>query len=177
MSDNATPEGTPAVETPVVTDTPLEKPAETKVYDETYVKSLRDEAAAARIAKKTAVEAAEKALKEAHAAEIAAKDLAYTELQNELGSAWIELEKVYTAVEAKVPSDKVRAFVEILEGSDAESISESAKSRLELIGGFDKKTPAYDPSQGSGGKQQPLALNGDGILNAMMAVLDKRPRR
>ncbi|QGH80574.1 scaffolding protein [Mycobacterium phage Rahalelujah] len=174
MSDIATPDSTPEA-TPAVTETPMEPTG--KVYDEAYVKSLRDEAAAARIAKRDAVEAAEKALKDAHAAEIAAKDLAYTELQNELGNSWIELEKVYTAVDAKVPSDKVRAFTAILQGSDAETIQASAKSSLDLIGGFDTKGPAYDPSQGLGGKQPPLALNGDGILNAMMAVLDKRPRR
>ncbi|QFG04590.1 scaffolding protein [Mycobacterium phage Keziacharles14] len=171
MSDIATPEGTPAV-----TDTPLEKAPEAKVYDEAYVKSLRDEAASARIAKRDAVEVAEKALKEAHQAELAAKDLAYTELQNELGTAWVELEKLYTTVDAKVPSDKVRQFMAILQGTDKDSIAESAKANLELIGGFDSKSPAFDPSQGRGGKQPPLALNGDGILNAMMAVLDKRPR-
>ncbi|QFG12514.1 scaffolding protein [Mycobacterium phage Toaka] len=172
MSDIATPDST----TPAVTDTPLEKAPEGKVYDEVYVKGLRDEAAAARIAKRDAVETATKELKEAHAAELAAKDVSYTELQNELGNAWIELEKVYVALDAKVPSDKVRAFTAILQGNDAESIGASAKSSLDLIGGFDSKGPAYDPSQGRGGTP-PLALNGDGILNAMIAVLDKRPRR
>lgn len=139
---------------------------EPKLFDEAYVKSLRDEAASARIAKKDAVEAAEKALKDAHAAELAARDTAYLELQNELGAAWIELEKIQTSLDAKVPSDKVKQFVSILQGEDKDSIQESAKSALQLFGGFDSKTPAFDPTQGSGGRN-PMALNGDPILDAI----------
>lgn len=172
MSDSTTPDSTPAGEaTPEVTDKPLEKAPEVKTYDEDYVKGLRQEAAAARVAKKDAVEAAERALKEAHAAELAARDTAYTELQNELGQAWIRLQKIETSLAAKVPSDKVLAFVEILQGTDADSIAESAKKNLELIGGFDKKpVPGFDPTQGFGGNK-PLPLNGDPILNAMKGVL------
>ena len=160
---------TPAA-TPVV-EAPLESKG--KVYDEAYVKELRDEAAAARIAKKTAVEEAESALKTAHSQELADRDTAYAALQNELGSAWIELEKVYTAVEAKVPSDRVRAFVDILEGTDKDTIAESVKTRLDLFGGFEEKQrqiPAYDPSQGRGGKP-PIPLNGDPILGAIKSAL------
>lgn len=167
MSDSATPEGTPA-ETPEV-KTPEQTP---KVYDEAYVKELRNEAAAARHAKKDAVEAAVKELKDAHAAELSARDVAYTELQNELGKAWIELEKIHTSLSAKVPSDKVLAFVEILQGADKDSITESAKKNLELIGGFDKKpVPGFDPTQGFGGRKEDMPLNGDPILNAMKGVL------
>ncbi|AXH46759.1 scaffolding protein [Mycobacterium phage Acolyte] len=170
MSDTATPEGTPAGEpTPVVTDKPLEPTP--KTYDETYVKELRQEAAAARVAKKDAVEAAVKEAKEASTAELVARDTRITELENELGNAWTLLQKYETSLDAKVPSDKVRAFVEILQGSDADSITESAKKNLELIGGFDKKpVPGFDPTQGFGGNK-PLPLNGDPILNAMKGVL------
>ncbi|QGJ88767.1 scaffolding protein [Mycobacterium phage Yecey3] len=173
MSDIATPEGTPAGEG-APTPTPME-PAP-KVYDEAYVKSLRDEAAAARIAKRDAVVAAEAALKEAHARELAERDTAYTELQNSLGEAWIELEKYQVAVDAKVPSDKVRQFVAILQGTDAETIGASAKSSLDLIGGFDTKGPAFDPSQGRGGKP-PIPLNGDPILAALTAAVNGKRAR
>ncbi|WKW87230.1 scaffolding protein [Mycobacterium phage Chargerpower] len=169
MSDTATPEGTPAEGAPAAVVDP-HKP-EPKLYDEAYVKSLRDEAAAHRVAKKDAVEAAEKALKEAHAAELAARDVAYTELQNELGNAWIELEKLYVSIEAKVPSEKVRSFVEILQGSDKETIGESAKKNLDLFGGFETRSPAFDPTQGFGGKPKDLPLNGDPILAAVNAAL------
>lgn len=163
MSDTTNTESTTeAASTPAV-DKPLE--AQPKLFDEAYVKSLREEAAAARVAKKDAVDAAVKELSDKHAAELAARDTAYTELQNQLGQAWIELEKLYTTIDAKVPSDKVRAFVSILQGEDKESIQASAKSAYELAGGFNTKSPAFDPTQGFGGKDLPL--NGDPILEAI----------
>ncbi|QDF18413.1 scaffolding protein [Mycobacterium Phage Rachaly] len=163
MSENTTTEGTPAAQTPAV-EKPLE--AQPKLFDEAYVKSLRDEAAAARVAKKDAVDAAVKELSDKHAAELAARDTAYTELQNELGKAWIELEKLQTTIALKVPSDKVNAFVSILQGTDKESIEASAKSAYELAGGFNTKTPAFDPTQGFGGRSE-VPLNGDPILEAI----------
>ncbi|QFG11817.1 scaffolding protein [Mycobacterium phage SemperFi] len=167
MSDTATPEGTPAAETPEV-----KAPETPKVYDEAYVKELRQEAAAARVAKKDAVDAAVKAANEAHTAELSARDVRITELENELGKAWTLLQKYETTIDAKVPSDKVRAFVEILQGSDAESITESAKKNLELIGGFETKpVRGFDPTQGFGGRKEDMPLNGDPILNAMKSVL------
>ncbi|QCG76870.1 scaffolding protein [Mycobacterium phage XianYue] len=171
MSDTATPESTPAGEpTPVVTDTPLEPTP--KVFDEAYVKELRNEAAAARHAKKEAVEAAVNAAKEAHAAELVARDTRITELETELGQAWIELQKLHTSLAAKVPSDKVLAFTKILQGTDAETIGESAKENLELIGGFDRKpVPGFDPTQGFGGRKDEMPLNGDPILAAIKQTL------
>ena len=142
---------------------PLEQP---KVFDEAYVKSLRDEAAAARVAKKDAVEAAVNAANAAHQAELADRDASLTELQNELATAQLELEKYKVAVEAKVPSEKLGAFVSLLTGSDSESIQASAKAAYELAGGFQTKTPAFDPTQGSGGRDH-LPLNGDPILDAL----------
>ncbi|AHJ86382.1 scaffold protein [Mycobacterium phage 40AC] len=166
MSDNPTPESTPESTPAPEAGKPMEPQG--KVFDEAYVKSLRDEAAAARVAKKDAVDAAVKELNDKHQQELAARDTAFTELQNQLGAAWIELEKVYLSLDAKVPNDKVRAFIEILDGTDRDSISESVASRLELVGGFDSKgkSPAFDPSQGRGGKA-PLPLNGDPILEAI----------
>ena len=163
MSDDLTPTDATTTETQAVSEKPLE--ASGKTFDEAYVKSLRDEAAAARVAKKDAVDAAVKLANEAHQAELAARDTAAAELQNELAAARLELEKYRIAVEAKVPSDKVAAFVNILQGSDSESIAESAKSALELAGGFSATKSAFDPTQGFGGK--PLPLNGDPILDAL----------
>lgn len=146
------------------TDKPLEP--QPKVFDEAYVKSLRDEAAAARVAKKDAVEAAVKEANDKFQAELAAKDTAFAELQNELSTARIELEKLYVTLDANVPSDKVRAFVGILQGNDTESITASAKAAYDLAGGFATKSPAFDPSQGFGGRDV-LPLNGDPILQAL----------
>lgn len=174
MSDNTTitdivrGEGPPA---PAQSGTGKPLEPQPKLFDEAYVKSLRDEAAAARVAKKDAVEVAEKALREAHAAELAAKDTAYTELEQELSKSAIELQKLYTAIDAKVPSDKVRQFTAILQGNDEESITASAKANLELIGGFDTRTPGFDPTQGFGGRPKDIPLNGDPILEAIKAAV------
>jgi hypothetical protein len=162
MSDITNTEGAAVVEQ--VSDKPLE--ASPKLFDEAYVKSLRDEAAAARVAKKDAVDAAVKAANEAHQAELAAKDTAYAELQGELAAARIELEKLYISIDANVPSDKVRAFSSIIQGTDTESLQASAKAAYELAGGFPSKSPAIDPTQGFGGRDV-LPLNGDPILEAL----------
>lgn len=164
---STTPEGT-TVETPAVTDQPKDK--EAKIFDEAYVKSLRDEAAAARVAKRDAEDAARAEVKAEYEGKLAEESVRYTELQNEMLKQQIELEKVYASIDAKVPSDKVRAFVEILKGDDAESIAASAKAGLELFGGFDTKSPAYDPSQGRGGRKE-IPLNGDPILNAIKSAV------
>jgi hypothetical protein len=169
MSETTTTDGTEG-QTPEV-GKPLEP--QPKLFDEAYVKSLRDEAAAARVAKKDAVEAAIKEVNEAHQAELAAKDTAFTELQNELAQARIELEKLYVTIDAQVPSDKVRAFAGILQGNDSESIQASAKAAYELAGGFSTKSPAFDPTQGFGGRD-PLPLNGDPILQALKAAVGAR---
>lgn len=167
-----TPTNTEATETVTNAPAAVEKPleAQPKLFDEAYVKSLRDEAAAARVAKKDAVDAAIKAANEAHQAELASRDTAFTELQNEIAAARIELEKLYVTIDANVPSEKVRAFVSILQGTDTESITASAKSAYELAGGFANKSPAFDPTQGFGGRD-PLPLNGDPILAALKSAV------
>ena len=170
MSDNTAITDSPAAGevAPAATDKPLE--AQPKLFDEAYVKSLRDEAASARVAKKDAVDAAVKAASDAHQAELASRDTTYTELQSELAASRVELEKLYVTIDANVPSDKVRAFVGILQGNDTESITASAKSAYELAGGFKTNGPAFDPTQGFGGRD-PLPLNGDPILAAIKAAV------
>jgi hypothetical protein len=140
-----------------------------EMFSKEYVQELRNEAARYRTQKNEAVEQTKAALEADFTSKLAEKDVAVTELQNQLGAAWVELEKVYTAIEAKIPSDKVRAFAAILQGNDKDSISESAKSAKELFGGLDSKSPAYDPTQGSGGGVLPL--NGDPLLNALKKVV------
>lgn len=168
MSDNTTTTSTEGESTQAVTEKPLE--AQPKLFDEAYVKSLREEAAAARVAKKDAVDAAVREIQDAHSAELAARDTAYTELQNELAAAKLELEKLYISIDSNVPSDKVRAFAGLLQGSDSESIQASAKAAYELAGGFASKTPAFDPTQGLGGRKD-IPLNGDPILQAIKAAV------
>lgn len=169
MSEDTTTEAVQA--TPEVSDKPLE--VQPKLFDEAYVKSLREEAAAARVAKKDAVDAAMKEANDKFQSELASRDTAYTELQNELAAAKLEIEKFNVTLDSNVPSDKVRAFVSILQGSDSDSIKESAKAAYELAGGFQTKSPAFDPTQGFGGRD-PLPLNGDPILAAIKSAVGMR---
>lgn len=162
MADDAT--QTPAPEAGNE-GTPLAPEAAPETFSREYVEELRRENAKHRTAKTEAVDAVKAQLTQEYEAKLAEKDTAYTELQNQLGDAWIELEKVYTALDAKVPSEKVRAFAAILKGSDPDSIKESAESAKELFGGFGKADAPTDPTQGSGGGHLPL--NGDPILNAL----------
>lgn len=136
-----------------------------EVFSKEYVQELRNEAARYRTQKNEAVEVAKTSVAKEFEAKLAEKDVALTELQNQFTEAQIELQKLYVALDAQVPSDKVRAFAAILKGSDAESLSESAKSAKELFGGLTTASPAYDPTQGSGGGAVPL--NGDPILAAL----------
>jgi len=162
MADNETP--TPSTDAGTTVTEQGQAP-QTETFSREYVEELRRENAKHRTAKAEAVDAVKAQLTQEYEAKLAEKDTAYAELQNQLGDAWVELEKVYTAIDAKVPSEKVRAFAEILKGSDPDSIKESAKSAKELFGGFGKADAPTDPTQGSGGGHLPL--NGDPILNAI----------
>ena len=99
----------------------------------------------------------------------AGNDTKYGELQTDLGKAWIELQKLYASIDSGIPTDKVRSFVSVLQGSDEESISKSVATAKELFGDLTKKSPAYDPTQGRGGSEAPL--NGDPLLNAVKKMV------
>lgn len=163
MSDtDITPAATPAAGVPETHPAP-------ETFSKEYVQELRNEAARYRTQKNEAVEATKVAVAKEFEAKLAEKDVALTEVTQQLQNAQLELEKLYVALEAKVPSDKVRAFAAILQGSDRDSIAESAASAKELFGGFDTKSPAIDPTQGAGGGTLPL--NGDPLLNALKKVV------
>jgi hypothetical protein len=162
MSDES-----PAADT--VTTAGVQATPAPEMFSKDYVTELRNEAARYRTEKNSAVEAAKAAVTEEFQRTLADKDVALTEVQNQLGQAWIELEKLYTAIEARIPSEKVRAFASLLKGEDKDSILESAKSAKELFGGTEQSYPAFDPTQGSGGN--PLPLNGDPLLNMLKKVV------
>lgn len=144
-------------------------PTAPETFSKEYVQELRQEAAKYRTQKNEAIEAAEAAVTQQFQGQLAEKDVSITELKNELSATQLELEKIRTALEAKVPSDKVLAFASILQGSDPDAIKASAATATELFGGFDSKSPAYDPTQGSGGGVIPL--NGDPLLNMLKKVV------
>ncbi|UJD20855.1 scaffolding protein [Mycobacterium phage Zimmer] len=169
MSDTATPEGTPEA-----TPAPEATKEAPETFSREYVEELRRENAGHRTGKAAAVDAAKAEAKAHYEAIIADKDVAYTALQNDLGKAWIELEKLQTSLALKVPSERVLAFSSFLQGEDKESIEASAKAAYDLAGGFKTNSPAFfDPTQGRGGGKDPLPLNGDKLMGALVAAVTK----
>lgn len=140
-------------------------PVPVETFSRDYVEGLRSEAAKYRNEKKDAVEAAKAAVAAEWEAKFAAKDVEFAALQSDSLSKDVTLAKVKAAIDLKVPSDKVLAFAEHVKGDTEEAIAESAKSVFELAGGFSTTSPAFDPTQGSGGNHLPL--NGDPLLNAL----------
>jgi hypothetical protein len=172
MADEATP-------TPDPTPTPAPAPeASAETFSKEYVQELRQEAAKQRTAKKQAVDDA-KAEAQAELDKFkAGADSKYGELQTELGNAWITVQKLHTAIELGVPTDKLLAFVEVLKGTDEETIKQSAQTAKELFGdlaapapqGNGQRPPAYDPTHGHGNKNE-LPLNGDPLLNTVKKLV------
>jgi hypothetical protein len=161
MSDpTPTPEATP--------DAGQAPPVET--FSREYVQDLRNEAARYRNEKNTAVEAAKVTVAQEWEAKLDAASGEHSRLETDLGDAWIELQKLHSAIAAGVPSDKLLAFVPLLKGSTADELNSAAESAKALFGGFKTNDPAFDPTQGSGGGQ-PHALNGDGLLNAVKSIV------
>lgn len=159
MSDT-TPPSTDAVAT-----TPVQEIAPAETFSAEYVQGLRNEAAKYRNDKKDAVQAAKDALNAEWETKLSGSADEVNRLGTDLGDAWVELAKLYAALDAGVPSDKVRDFAGVLKGSDAESIKGSAESAKALFGGFKTDDPATDPTQGSGGSAIPL--NGDKLMQAL----------
>ena len=160
MSDTPTTPDTEGAITEVKTG---QAPVET--FSREYGETLRGEAAKYRNEKKTAVEQAQAQKDVEWQAKLDAQLGETNRLGTDLGSAWVELQKLYSAIDESVPSDKLRSFAGVIQGSDAESIAASAKSAKELFGGVNTSQPAVDPTQGSGGGSIPL--NGDPILAAL----------
>lgn len=166
MADEAatsTPESAPATTT--------EAPEAKESFSKEYVQELRQEAAKQRTAKKQAVDDA-KAEAQAELDKFkSAADTKYGTLQTELGEAWITIQKLHTAIAEGVPTEKLLAFVDVLKGTDEETIKQSAQTAKELFGDLSQpngeqpktgRTPAYDPTHGHGSKELPL--NGDPLL-------------
>ncbi|AGY36957.1 scaffolding protein [Mycobacterium phage Stephig9] len=160
-TDGTTPEGSPVS----TTDAP-----EGKTFSEDYVKSLRDEAAAARVGKKEAVDTAKTETRAEVIAEyepqMAEKDTQIATLTADLATAQVENQKLRAVLGSEgVAAGDVLDLVDLVQGSDEESISESVKRVLAVYGKRETKSPAYDPSQGMGGGNIPL--NGDPVLNIL----------
>lgn len=132
------------------------------------------EAAKYRVEKKDAVETAKseveaewKSKYEALEGQIAAKESETTEARTEVA-------KLKAALEVGIESDKVITFASLLKGDNEDQLKSHADEVKELFvtqaPPQDPKDPPRDPSQGSG---NPLPLNGDPLLNAVMGVVNK----
>lgn len=159
----------------------IETPAPTSQDTDALPQWARDQiseanaqAARLRIDKNAAVEAAKAEVEtewktkfEGLEATIAAKD-------DETNSARTEVAKLKAALTAGIDSDKVVSFAALLQGSDEDELSSHAEEVKKLFTVSDdtpaSNPPAKDPSQGSG---NPLPLNGDPLLNAVMGIVNK----
>ena len=147
-----------------------------KTFSADYVKDLRDEAAKYRTEKAGAVEAAKvetraDVIKE-YEPQIAEKDGEIATLKADLSVATVENLKLKAVLGSEgVDASDVLELVDLVQGDDEESISDSAKRVLKFYSKQDKdpKSPPFDPTQGHGGATPPL--NGDPILNILKAAV------
>lgn len=159
-------------ETPDTPDvTPADIPdvdPEAKTFSEDYVKGLRAENAAARVAKKEAVDSAKVEVRAEVVAEyepqIAERDTRITELETAFADQSLELVKLRAVIAAKVPTDDIDAVAGLVQGTDDESIGDSVKRVMSIYGKKEQLSPPIDPSQGAGGT---TPLNGDKIANLL----------
>jgi|SRR5699024_520989 len=148
-----------------------QKPVET--FSREYVEDLRAEAAKYRTEKKDAVDAAKtearaEAVQE-YETQVAERDSKIGELETTLSDRTLELTKLKAVLSAEIPSEDVLEVAELVQGTDEESISESVKRVKALLSKGSPKSPAFDPTQGSGNNHIPL--NGDPVLKALNNAL------
>jgi hypothetical protein len=142
------------------------------------VKTVRAEAAKARVDKRTAAADAKNEAQAEFDAKLEEMRKQQDEVGVELNKSRLTIAQMNAALNAVVPDVKDRV-VEIagrLIGSSDDELAKDA-DRVKSLFGLDTqpRTPAVDPSQGHG-NQNELPLNGDPLLNAMMGVLNKKNR-
>lgn len=148
-----------------------------KTFSAEYVRDLRDEAAKYRTEKSSAVETAKvetraDVIKE-YEPQLADKDGEIASLKADLSVATVENLKLKAVLASEgVDASDVLELVDLVQGDDEESISESAKRVLKFYSKQDKdpKSPPFDPTQGHGGGGA-VPLNGDPILNILKAAV------
>lgn len=158
-------------------DTTTETPAPTpqagvESFSKEYVQELRNEAAKYRNEKKEAVETAKaeataEAIRE-YEAKAAERDVALTDINNELSGTKLELLKLKSVLAADIPSTDVLEVVALVQGTDEETVSASVQRVKALIGKAPSKDRPTDPSQGTGNV---LPLNGDPLLETLKRIV------
>lgn len=155
------------------TEAPATDPASApETFSREYVEGLRGEAAKYRNEKKDAVDAAKaEAVAEAVAEyepKVAERDTQISTLTADLAAATTDNLKLRAVLGSEgVATGDVLSLVELVQGTDEESISESVKRVLAVYGKKDTSSPAYDPTIGSGNGGAVPPLNGDPVLNLL----------
>jgi hypothetical protein len=157
--------------TPVAPSAPEATPqAETFTLD--YVQKLRDEAAGHRVKAKEAGDAARAEVIKEYEGKMAEKDTAFTELSQTAKADSEMLLKLNAVIAAKIPVDDIADVVTLVQGSDAESISESVARVKSLLGKAPAAVSAVDRTQGTGGGTIPL--NGNPVLDMLKNAVGAR---
>lgn len=169
MSDDNTNNTTPPANTDTGKVTPEEVPADVlrRMLDET-----RQEAAAARVKGKQKVEETKAAVTQEFEAKLASATTAHEATKVDLAKTKIEVDKLTVAIDAGVPTDQIKAFAKLLQGATVEELKAHAEEVKGLFNFKTEKKPAVDPTAGSGGAVLPL--NGDKLLGALDAIVNKR---
>lgn len=129
-----------------------------------YVQKLREEAASHRVKAKEAGDEARAATIKEYEGKMAEKDTAFAELSSTAKAGSEMLLKLQAVIDAKIPVDDIPDVVALVQGSDAESVSESVSRVKSLLGKSPSRIPAIDGTQGSGGA---VPLNGNPVLDIL----------
>lgn len=146
---------------------------------EGQLKTVRGEAAKARVEKRDGVEQAKNDAQAEFDAKLEVLRKEQEEFGVELNKSKLTNAQLTAALNAVVPDvkDQVREIASRLIGSTEDELAKDA-DRVKALFGLDTKqrTPATDPSQGSGAQGGELPLNGDPLMQAMMNVLNNKNR-
>lgn len=141
------------VEETETTDAPE---SDVKTFDEAYVKRLRDEAASYRVKLKE--------FEDRDKSELEKLQERATRAEQELESAKRERSRLEVATRHGIPAE----HLDLLHGDSEEALEAQAKKIAALI------APTHQPARvtvGEQGEPAPLALNGDGIEDALKRAL------
>lgn len=134
-----------------------------------------NQAAKYRTEKKEAVEKAKQEVADSLNEKIEALEAQIAERDSEIETSKHDAAKLRAAIGAGIANDKLFTFADLLKGDDEDELASHAEELKKLFSAEEKKAPtqsATDPSQGSGGKTLPL--NGDPLLESVMAVINKK---
>lgn len=133
------------------------------------------EAAKYRVEKKDAVEAGKAEVEASWKTKVEELEASIADRESAMSEARTDVTKLKAALEAGIDTEKVLSFASLLKGDTEEELKSHAEEVKQLFAVSDPatppKTPAVDPSQGTG---NPLPLNGDPLLAAVSKAVGIR---